>query len=462
MPASVSGRHPEDRLLLDVAMGRTAADSRGKVQRHASRCLPCRRRLSSLERLATAVREEFSVGEEMRAMAVAEPVESGGAGRRPPFAELARLSDEGLSRAEVILEAAARGPDELSKAFDDLRGANARPWTLLLASQRAARLATQEPRAAGALAERVAEEAGDLPTAGEGVVVSRELVRAEAALLASQAMLNVGRVAEAVERARAARSLFAAARDAGFGEPLCDYFEGVATSYLGEFPAAMRLLKRSLSAFARFGQEAWIGRAEVGVGLVLGQRGDDRRALTYLERALARLDPDEDAHTVAAALINQASSLAHLDRFDESRAAYGRARVLTFQHGLRFYGHQVELGLAELDFLMRDWERAFGAFERLAEDARRNGYEENVTFSRLFMAECLARMGRPGEMARVLDALRAELPSSPFRSSLALVELFACLDQGDVDAGLVAHVRTHLEELAEGRRPEYRRYRQAG
>ena len=86
----------------------------------------------------------------------------------------------------------------------------------------------------------------------------------------------------------------------------------------------------------------------------------------------------------------------------------------------------------------------------------------DVTFARLYVAECHARLGSYGPMAIEIEALRRERQANPFAPSPALGELFMSLDQASVDADLIAHVREYLQDEENGVRRAYRPLRRAG
>ena len=55
-----------------------------------------------------------------------------------------------------------------------------------------------------------------------------------------------------------------------------------------------------------------------------------------------------------------------------------------------------------------------------------------------------------------------ERQTNRFTSSPALGELFVCLDQGSIDADLVAHVREYLQDEENGVKRAYRPLRLVG
>ena len=65
-------------------------------------------------------------------------------------------------------------------------------------------------------------------------------------------------------------------------------------------------------------------------------------------------------------------------------------------------------------------------------------------------------------MATEVEALRRERQESPFAPSPAFGELFMCLDQGMLDADLIAHVREYLQDEESGVKRPYRPLRLVG
>ena len=80
------------------------------------------------------------------------------------------------------------------------------------------------------------------------------------------------------------------------------------------------------------------------------------------------------------------------------------------------------------------------------EEADASGYVEDSLCARLYVAECLGRLGHEEQMAEAVEELRRRDGASPWGEAEALGELFACFDRGDLDAGLIEHVRTYVEQ----------------
>jgi tetratricopeptide (TPR) repeat protein len=461
----VTSHHPAEVDLFDLAIGRIDRGEVFAARAHVERpCRLCAKRLADLQRTARAledVRESQSVVNEPLPFEAREDGASA-AKRRENLEALARLSDDADARSVALVDAAGAGPDALSDALSALEGDAARPLTLLYAAQRAGKLAASDPNAALDLARRLQKAAPSLPSAAVSSKspATAELLEGEALLLESHCLLAIGFVKEAIEKVAEAREAFVAADDRGFSEAVCNYFEGSAAGFAGQFARAERLLKNALGVFADFGQDQWMGRAEAALGLVLSQRGDHERAVHYIDRGLKHLSPDMDANSYVASLVNKGSALIHLERFDEARGAYAEALAPSLKHGLRHLTFGVRMGLSELSFHRGDFARALQTFRRLVDEADASGYVEDALCTRLYVAECLGRMGRESELAGVVDDIRHKHRLSPFAQVEALEELFLCFDRGDLDAGLIAHVREYVK-WGPARR-NYTSLRQAG
>ena len=143
-----------------------------------------------------------------------------------------------------------------------------------------------------------------------------------------------------------------------------------------------------------------------------------------------------------------------------ARAIYAQALGMALEHRLTSFLQVIRNGLAEIDFRRGDLSRALASFTRLALGAQAAEFPEHYLFAMLYIAEIHARRGALVEMAAALDAVRG--PSTPFRSSPAFEELFTCLDQGDLESGLIAHVRDYLDGLSSGSSLAYESFRKTG
>jgi tetratricopeptide (TPR) repeat protein len=369
---------------------------------------------------------------------------------RVPLEDIYRLSQDAEKPAEFILKAARSGADELAAALRALDGKPHRGFALLYAAQKAGPLVAEDPRNALALARAIHDEASTLPEANRETRATtpapRQAVQAEARLLESQALNMMGDTDAAQEAVTSARPLFAESGDLGFGAALCDYHEGEALNFAREYDRAEELIRRAVRVFEEFGQDHLLAKAEAAVGTILENRGDHVGALPYFDRAIALFDPDRDVRALTATLTNRASTLAQASRFDEARASYARAMNLALRNGSAAQLRYIRTGLAELDFLRGQYARALRAFREIAAEAAENGSSTDVLFNRLYVAECLGRTGQTSAMVSEIEAIRAARRKSPFAPSPALGELFVCLDQGTVDADLIAHVREYLED----------------
>lgn len=394
-------------------------------------------------------------------------------GRTLPFTkarvqleDIYRLSQDAEKPAAMLLTAARSGPDELAAALRALDGKPWRGFALLYAAQKGTALVMESPRRATALAaavEQAAETLVEADTADRAATPApRQAVLAEALLLRAQAELQDGLASEARQTIARARENFRAAADFGFGAAMCDYHEGQAAVFACDYPLAENLLSKAISTFHDFGQLPFVARSEAALGLCHANRGRSFEALEHLDRAIAAFEPDLDARPLASALNNRANALTQLGRYDEARATFARAMNLARRHGLESLLRYIRSGLAELDFRRGHFDRALRAFREIAAEAMTNGSAIDVLFARLYVAECLGRTSQYDSMAREIDSIRVARRSSPFAPSPALGELFMCLDQGTLDAELVAHVREYLEAVENGADQPYMPLRLVG
>jgi tetratricopeptide (TPR) repeat protein len=388
------------------------------------------------------------------------------ANARASVEDIYRLSQDAEKPAELILKAARAGADELAAAMRALDGQPYRGFALLYAAQKADKLVAEDPNKALALAKLLFDEAASLAPANPQERIStpapRQAVQAEAALLESQALLQKGEAKAAREAVKPARGFFAESGDLGFGAALCDYYEGAAASFRREFPAAEKLLKRALAVFTEFGQDSLIGRASAAIGTLLVNKGEFERSLSHFELALNTLDASAEPQRVTMALNNRATALLRLTRFDEARAAFARALNLARRHEYESHLFFIRIGLAELDFCRGRYQRALRAFGEILRESNPLASQRLTILARLYSAECLAHLGNFGSMCHEIEILRKSRQETPFGPSPALGELFVCLDQGMLDADLIAHVREHLQDEEDGVKRLYRPLRLVG
>jgi tetratricopeptide (TPR) repeat protein len=456
VPRPLRPRHPAEVDLFDLAIGRLDREAVLAAREHVQRpCARCAKRLDDLRRTARSLEDARELSEASDGpLPAGSPEDSAraAAGRRA-LEDLAHFSDAADARAVTLVDAAGAGPDSLQRALAALEFDEVRPLALLYTAQRAGRLSAKDPNAALELALRLKEAVPSLPAvaASPKAPATAELLLGEALLLESQALLVLGQVKDACERVVKAREAFAAAFDTGFSTAVCDYFEGSSAGFAGQFARAEKLLKRALGVFADFGQENWMGRAEAALGGMFSQRGDHLRAVDFLDRGLRHLSPDLDANAYVASLLNKASGLVCLGRFDEARACYAEGLTLSLKHNFTYLTFGVRMGLAILAFHKADFRRALPVFQRLVDEADASGYTEDSLYTRLWVAECLGRLGQDRELAEAIESLRRKHSLSPFDGAEALEELFTCFDRGELDAGLIQHVREYVEQgLARG------------
>jgi tetratricopeptide (TPR) repeat protein len=457
-------RHLGEATLLRLAARDLGESEALPAKAHLAKCAACRtglaatRRLDrSLTKLAETLRSDRSgddLGPDLRYFEF--------------VGRLLDVSGEAEEAAERIVRAARVGGDELAAALRSLDGKPYRGFALLYAAQKADKLVAEDPNKALTLARLLCEEAASLPPANSKERIStpapRQAVQAEAALLESQALLQKGEANSAREVIRPARDLFRESGDLGFGAALCDYHEGTAATFEKDYPEAQRLLKRSLAVFAEFGQEHLAGRAHAGLGTLFLQKGQFERALEYFDASLRALESESDTGSQRTTMLlnNRATALMRLGRFDEARATFAKALNFGRRHNHASHLFFIRTGLAELDFRRGEYRRALRAFTEIVREASPLASKAELLFSRLYAAECQARIGSYGPMAIEIEALRRERQEHPFAPSPALGELFMSVDQGTIDADLIAHVREYLQDEENGVKRAYRPLRLVG
>ncbi len=451
-------RHPEEVELLALETGRNEPGS-AAAARHVAGCRVCARRQRALGRLCAAIEEASSLETMLGPGTEPPPFLSGPSPKEHrDLHALAAAADEADRNARRLVEAARESNGALAASLAEFGDADADLLGLLYAAQTGARLAAAEPHRALALARALSAHARTLPASG--FVPSRRL-EAEASLLASQALLNIGRMKEARAAARDARTAFASCGNEPFDGALCGYFEGTVAAFEGEFGFGERELKRAARVFAAFEQDTWTARAEAALGTLYLQKGNPARAIPFLESAVGRMGEERDAHTRTATEINLGLALGHVGAFNRSRAVFAQALADARRHDLAYLVFGIRIGLAELDFLRGEMARALAAFDALAAEADQKQLEEDRVFVRLHAAECLGRMSRFDEMVARLEELRSFATVAPLAGVPAWAELAARLDRGDIEDGLLERVQACLRALSGGfhvsARPERRR-----
>jgi tetratricopeptide (TPR) repeat protein len=443
--------HPAEALLLGLELGRNEKGAAAAAL-HVAVCPVCTRRKAALSRLAaglataSALDASLSSGDDDPGPFSATPA---GRSRLDALTAAARESDRS---ARLLVESARVSDDALAARLAGAGESDADRLGFLYAAQTAARLAATHPHRALALARALAVRAESLPASG---LVSSHRLAAEASLLASQSLLNIGRLAEARAAARTARAAFAACGDEPFDQALCAYFEGTAAAFQGDFAFAERELKKAARIFASYEQEAWTARAQAALAGIHSQRGNPARAIPCLESAIEGLGGPEDAHARTAAGINLGRALGLTGEYERAWAVLEQALADARRHDLEYLVLGARICLAELDLWRGEPARALASFDALAVDADLMNLEEDRVVTRLYAAECLGRLSRTGELFRRLRELRPFVTVATLAGAPAWEELASCLDRGDV--AVIDHVRACLGVLSAGLGPPARR-----
>jgi len=440
------GPHPAEAELLGLELGRNE-NGAAAAALHVADCRVCTRRKAAVARLVAGIETASALDASLSSPAEEHSSSSGTSARRDRLRALSAAAERADQTARRIVEAARVSDDALAARLAEAGDTDEGRLGLLYAAQTAARLAAAEPHRALALARAIEAHAETLPASG---LVPSSRLEAEASLLASQALLNIGRLAEARAAAHAARASFAACGDEPFDRALCAYFEGSAAGFQADFAFAERELKLAARIFASYEQETWAARAEGALGGVHSQRGNPARAIPFLESAIEGLGGPDDAHARTALEINLGRALGHVGACERARAVFTRALADARGHDLGNLVFAVRIGLAELDLLRGETARALAAFDTLAAEADRMNLEEDKVWARLYAAECLGRLSRMDELLGRLKELRSFVTVATLGGAPAWEDLASRLDQGDVEEGLLGRVQACLEVLSGG------------
>ena len=265
---------------------------------------------------------------------------------------------------------------------------------------------------------------------------------------------------------RPARDLFRESGDLGFGAALCDYYEGAAASFERDY-ARGRTASQARSRGIRGVRPGSPHRARRGRArdACFVQKGDFERALCRTSTGRSTvLDAAAEPQRMTMALNNRATTL-HAARTlrrgarDVREGPEPRTPTRTTPRTLFF----IRTGLAELDFRRGEYRRALRAFAEIVREASPLASKSEILFSRLYVAEChgahrqLRTDGRgnrgasPGASGDIRSLRRPLSASSSCR-----------LDQGTIDADLIAHVREYLQDEENGVKRAYRPLRLVG
>jgi tetratricopeptide (TPR) repeat protein len=438
--------HPAEAELLGLELGRNEQGAAAAAL-HVADCRVCTRRKAALARLVAGIETASALDASLSSPADEHPLSDGPSARRDRLRALSAAAERADQTARGIVESARVSDDALAARLAETGDTDAERLGLLYAAQTASRLAATEPHRALALARALGNRAETLPASG---LVPPRRLEAEASLLASQALLNIGRLSEARAAAHTARAAFAACGDEPFDRALCAYFEGSAAGFQAEFAFAERELKLAARIFASYEQESWAARAEGALGTIYSQRGNPARAIPFLESAIEGLGGPDDAHARTALEINLGRALGHVGAFGRSRAVFAQALADARRHDLGNLVFAVRIGLAELDLLRGETTRALAAFDTLAVEADRMNLEEDRVWVRLYAAECLGRLSRTDELLRRLRDLRSFVTVETLAGVPAWEELASRLDRSDVEEGLLDRVQACLGVLSGG------------
>ena len=467
---AAASSHPEQWELFELLTeGSTELNAHVKAHVTAG-CPSCGKHLDDIRTLSRAreMKEEFDAFfEEL-------PQDDAPAGEREEFLlkfkkksrpadRLGRLAHDGRQlAAEIVKAVSEEGLEKAKELLGKIETDPSRGYAYLYACQLAMPKVSSDPAMYVGFAKAISEATRSLPylkDKGPAQPVCREQVLGEAGLLEANALTYAGMCSEATEAARYARLNFIAADEDSFAIALADYFEGLAITFSGDFAAAWKLLKSARSEFLLFGQENWQGRAQAALGLLVLGRGKCSSALHFFDEALRVLHPEQDGTAYAATLVNRGYALVKVGRLDAAKATY--ARALMHARRLQMNGPllTIRFGLASIELLKGNVVRALGGFERMARDAERMGFEEQVLGAQLRIAECLSRLGRSDEVESRVEAIRQSAFKVSLENDLAFRELFESIDENRSSSELIAYIADYYEGRNRGVRTAYKPFR---
>ncbi len=364
--------------------------------------------------------------------------------------------------AEIVALAGEQGIEAARTRLAGIEGDPARGYAQLYAAQLAMPKVSSDPAMYVELAKAIASASRSLPflkDKGPAQPVCREQVMGEAQLLESNALNTLGLSGDAREAVRRARLSFIDANEDSFALALADFFEGSAASFEGDSSGGWRLLRRAHAEFLLYGQENWAGRAEAALGTLLLNRDRNQSALHFFDSALRSLHPQLDLAAYMSTLVNRGGSLLLLNRLEASKAAYAKALGFARRMDSKIALLTIRYGLASIDLKQGQFLRAMNSFQRLSEDARKDGVEQRALAADLRVAECVGRLGNREEMLTRVRALRRIGEGVSIECDPPLRDLFGQADTADVSSELVAHVVEYLEARDRGVQEGYKPFR---
>jgi CHAT domain-containing protein len=304
-------------------------------------------------------------------------------------AQLRALPDDGAREAWL-----AAHPQQLTAALGRELGAQAQ------ISQTAGRY--DEAFAAFALAVRVGEAAGDLPSRITGLRGQGDIERLR------------GRVREALGfLERGMREAEAAGDEASvgaLGSPL-----GMAHIQMGEYATALAIFERQRTAFQAVSDPRGVGHAESNIGTALGTMGRNEEALLSFERSRAILEAEGFAPGVARADNNIGLTQRNLGNYTAALEALTRSLQAKEASGDRGGLPNTLKNIGAVYVLQGAHLRALDYFHRCYAIAAEMGQKPVMVQALNDEGRTLLEMGRPREALAVLErslALAREIESA--------------------------------------------------
>lgn len=408
----------------------------GARDSHIETCEECRGRAKVLE---------WS-GDEMRAL-VEFAVRRRRRESKPPAAGKIGLLRHARDLAAEILAAAEIDDVDAELVLVAHRDDLAVVPAVLNACQRASRLAAKRP----ALADRFGLMIRDWAKCREEVIPAADAlaIRLEALFVRVSAALQQGRAAGALRLAEKALVIAFDRQEHEVIRARAHYFHACALGAAGETDRAVAELEATVATFREYGLPSWEGKALAAAGTALFHRKASEAALERLDAGLALMDPEEDAHNIAAVLGTRAALLDMLKRRPEARLSYSQSLEVALKAGLSAVALTARVNLLGYALDEGNFREVLERGPRIVALAEDEGLEDHIFCGWVFLAEANFAAGVVREGDACLRRATERIPAG-LRGDSVLEKLLAQMDGSNLDAfekaACVRRVRAHLDQ----------------
>jgi len=197
--------------------------------------------------------------------------------------------------------------------------------------------------------------------------------------------------------------------------------------YLGRYAEAMRVARRGRRRLAAAKDGVSLGRLLNNEANVLHRLDLPEAALARYREARRSLGRLGDAYERAQMGVNVGNCLSLLGRCGEARGFYREARDAAGTRGRPLDALRAEYNLAYLDFLEHRHEAALAALAKIGAESERRGYPSIAALARLDRAEIFLRLSAHAEALDEARAAIAACGALDLRYERAKAETFAAL-----------------------------------